>query len=474
MPYLAKQRTTGDSNVIMKQVRKPVFVDNALHLGEITPQGSAQAKVTVKQRKTASYAVASTHSYTIDEREDNIILTHTPTPGHSSETAIFYMDSKLEGNDVASNTPPLLFSINTQTERLALGATSTGNKGTTFAVRNLKGRTLDELGFTSTAAFAAQPVDVGLRTSDMAIRLGRDVADSLTSVNIALPISPTNSGSDRRRHSTRFVATDFYGVNLVTALRFLGRHDNHIVYFERFGSLLYVPFNFGEAGRFVDHNARDGPAVTNPIENASNRIVVQGQPLAVNDLAFAEVSDAERQSGRGGDVQQEPQSVEDFTVRNNESARRVARSILKANNLLAGNKTSSGHPQSWDLRPGKVIEYEGVSRILTEVKHNLSKNTADLVFLTVDTGIEGVLQGIVEGAQNTGSRPEIVEQITESNLSLFGDITLVIRPTISMQGHGSSGFIIGRAMNRGSLGGSDAAEVVGGSKTTVIRFRGEP
>ena len=474
MPYLGQQRTTGDSDVVMKQVRKPVFVDNALHLGEIAMQGSTQAKVTVKQRKTASYAVASTHSYTIDEREDNVILTHTPTPGHSSETSVFYMGFKLDGGDAASNTPPLLYSIETQTERLSLGATSSGNKGTTFAVRNLKGRTLDELGFTSKVAYAAQPIDVGLRTSDMAIRLGRDVADTLTSVNIALPLSPSNSGKDRRRHSTRFVATDFYGVNLVTALRFLGRHDNRIVYFERFGSLLYVPFNFGEAGRFVDHNARSGPATTNPVENASNRVIVQGRALAVNDLAYAEVSDAERQSGRGGDVQQEPQSVEDFTVRNNESARRVARSLLKANNLLSGNKTSTGHPQSWDLRPGKVIEYEGVSRILTEVKHNLSKNTSDLVFLTVDTGIEGVLQGIIEGAQNTGSRPEVVEQIIETNLSLFGDITLVIRPLVSMQGHGLSGFIIGRAMNRGTIGGSDAEEVVGGSKSTSIQLRGEP
>ena len=308
----------------------------------------------------------------------------------------------------------------------------------------------------------------------MAIRLGRDVADTLTSVNIALPRSPTNSGKDRRRHSTRFVAADFFGINLVTALRFLGRHDNRIVYFERFGNLLYVPFNFGESGRFVDHNARSGPATTNPIENSTNKVIVEGIALSVNDLAYAEVNDAERQSGRGGDVQQDPQSVVDFTVRNNEGARRVARSILKANNLLAGSKTSAGHPQSWDLRPGKIIEYENVSRILTEVRHNLSKNTADLVFLTVDTGIEGVLQGVIEGAQNTAVRPDVVEQIVESNFSLFGDIAITVRPIISLQGHGLSGFIIGRAMNRGAIGGSSDEEVVGGSKTTTHFIRGEP
>lgn len=472
MPYLAKTRIIDDTNVVMKQVRKPVFVDNALHLGEFAMQGTTRAKVTVKQRKTSTYAVASTHSYTIDEREDGVVLTHTPTPGHTAENWIFYMHSSFE-NDVASNTLRMLYSIDQQTERLSLGSHSTGNKGSVFAVRNMKGKTLSELGFNGTAGYAAQPVDVGFRTTDMAMRLGQDIADTLTSVNIALPISPSNSSGDRRRHSTRFVATDFYGVNLVTALRFLGRHDNHIVYFERFGSLLYVPFNFGEAGRAVNAQERAGPAGTNPIDNTSNRVIVQGQPLSVNDNAYAEVSDAERQSGRGGDVQEEPQVIEDFTVRNNESARRVARSVLKANNLLSGNKTSAGHPNAWDLRPGKVIQYEGSNRILTEVRHNLSENTADLIFLTVDSGIEGVLQGILEGAQNTGSRPEVVEQIIEKNFSLFADIEIVTVPIITIHGHGKSGFIIGKAMNRGVLGGSSGEETIGGSKATPITYRGD-
>ena len=128
MPYLAQQRTTGDSNVIMKQVRKPVFIDNALHLGEIAMQGTTQAKVTINKRKTTTYAVASTHSYTIDEREDNIILTHTATPGHSSTSSIFYMGTDFQ-NDVALNNLKMLYSIDTQTERLSIGGHSTGNKG---------------------------------------------------------------------------------------------------------------------------------------------------------------------------------------------------------------------------------------------------------------------------------------------------------------------------------------------------------
>ena len=468
MPYLAQQRTTTDNDVIMKHTRKPVFVDNALHLGEITKQGPSKSKVTLRKRKAATYGIASTHSYTIDEREDSVVLTHTPTAGHDSTTAIYYMGSKLEGNDAASNTPPLLYSINTQTERLSLGSTSSGNKGTTFAIRNMNGLTLNELGFNSTKAYAAQPVDVGLRTTDMAIRLGNEVAGDLTSINTALPITPSNSSNDRRSFSTTFVSADFYGVNLITALRFLGRHDNHITYFERFGSLLYVPFNFAEAGRYVNSSMRTGTASSNPVDNTSNRIIVQGKALAVNEMARAEVNDGEKQSGRGAEVVQEPQVVEDFTVSSNQQARMVANTILKVNNLLKGSKTSNGHPDSWDLRPGKIIDYDGVRRILVEVKHNLVNNTADLVFLTLDTGIEGVLLGISEGAQSTGSNPNVAEQITESNFSLFGEIKIITVPIITIQGHGHSGFVIGKAMNRGVIGATSDQEVIGGSKSTPI------
>ena len=469
MPYLAQQRTTGDTNVVMKQARKPVFVDNALHLGEITKQGSSKSKVTLRKRNRTSYAIASTHSYDIDEREDSIVLTHTPTAGHNSTSAIYYMNSKLEGNDAASNTPPLLYAIDRQTERLALGSTSSGSQGTTFAVRNMKGSTLGELGFNSKRAYAAQPIDVGLRTTDMAIRLGNEVAGDLTSINTALPISPSNSSNGRRSFTTKFVAADFYGVNLITALRFLGRHDNHITYFERFGSLLYVPFNFAEAGRFVNSSMRTGTASSNPVDNTSNRIIVQGKALAVNEKARAEVNDGERQSGLGAEVIQEPLVVEDFTVGSNQQARMVGNSILKANNLLKGSQNSNGHPSSWDLRPGKIIEYDGVRRILVEVKHNLVNNTADLVFLTLDTGIEGVLLGITEGSQSIGSKPNTVEQITETNFSLFGEIKIVTIPIITIQGHGDSGFIIGKAMSRGTLGATSSQEVIGGSKNTPVR-----
>ena len=456
----------------MKHVRKPKFVDNALHLGEVSLQGGSKQKVTIRQRKKAHYPIATERVYEINELEDGVRLTHKQVDGHENKSSMVYMGSIIQ-NNAALYKPRLIYGADLTTSRISFGSVLTGNEGTTLAVRNLKGKTLEELGFGSKTGHIAYPIDVGLRTTDMALRLGKDVADSFTSVNIALPITPTTSTSERRRHSTTFAAVDFPSANLITALRFLGRHDNHIVYFDRFGNVLYIPFNFSESGRYVDAQSRVGPSTTNPVENAPSVIAVQGISIALNEEAYAEVSDAERQSGRAPDTQQETQIIQDMTVKTNEGARRVARNILKANNLLAGNKTSNGHPQSWDLRPGQIIQYEGLKRILTEVRHNLKNGTSDLVFLTVDTGIEGVLQGINEGVLNTEEKPDTMEQIIESNLSLFGDIRIEITPIISLTGHSASGFLIGKAMNRGTIGGTSSQEVIGGSRSTPVIMRGD-
>ena len=474
MGLLKDKRATADTDVVMKAVRKPKFVDNALHLGEYTPQKNLEKKVTVRQRKTTTYAVSTPHTYTMTELQDSVILKHTGTHGRNYEGSVVYLGSSIT-SDSDKNKPVLLYGKGVESERLRTSSVLNSGTGTTFALRNMKGKTLDGVGFSQRQAHFGQPIDAGLRTTDLAIRISRDIADSLTSVNIALPLSPSNSQVDRRLHSNSFVGVDFHGITLVDALRFISRHDGRVIHFDRFGNLLYVPFQFEEKSRFIDHNARTGPAVNNPIENISNRVIVEGLPTAVNDTAFAEVNNSEKQSGRAGEVLEEPQVVGDFTVRSNEQAREIGRNILKANAVMLGNLTSAGHPNSWDLRPGMIIEYDGQRKILVEVRHRFSENIADLVFLSVEGGIEGVLQGILEGTKNTGEQDDTIEQVLEKNMALFGDIEIVSVVITEVVGHGVSGdgFIIGRGMGRGVVGRSGDKEVIGGSKTARFTERGE-
>ena len=474
MPLIPTYRTGTVNNLtIMKSVRKPVFVDNALHLGEYTSQVNLQHKVTVKQKKTATYGVATGRAYDITELENSMIIKHPQTHGSKYQGSIFYMDSSIT-NDNADNKPVLFYAKGLTHQRLRPSNVMNSGTGTTFAVKNTKSKSFIDLGFESTKAHIAQPIDAGLRTTDLAIRISRDIADTLTSVSISLPLSAANSKINRRRHSNTFLGTDFHGITLIDALRFISRHDGRVVHFDRFGNLLYVPFQFEEGSRIVNANARIGDKINNPIENISNRVIVEGLPTAVNDTAFAEVNDSEKQSGSNGEILEEPQVVGDFTVRSNEQAREVGRNILKANSVMKGNLTSNGHPNSWDLRPGMIIEYEGRRKILVEVRHKLANNTADLVFLSVETGVEGVLQGILDGTKNTGKQQDTIQQIIEKNLALFGDVEIVSIITTEKVIHGlpGDGFIIGRGMGRGVVGVTNA-ETIGGSKSTRIIERGE-
>ena len=163
-----------------------------------------------------------------------------------------------------------------------------------LTLRNLQGGTAADLGFQSTRGYLGQTVDVGLRTTDLAMRLAESIESGATSVNIS---RSRNVITDKaRKHSNRFVGTDFNNTNLMTALRFLGRHDSRMLLLDRFGNLLYVPITFSEANYVIDKDFRVGGKSENPIENIANKVTVQGNPLALNDLVIVTVSDAEGQT----------------------------------------------------------------------------------------------------------------------------------------------------------------------------------
>ena len=93
----------------------------------------------------------------------------------------------------------------------------------------------------------------------------------------------------------RFVGQDFNNMNLMTALRFLGRHDSRMILLDRFGNLLYIPITFSETNFNIDANFRVGSKIENPVDNIPNRVTVQGHPLALNDLVVVTVDDVEGQ-----------------------------------------------------------------------------------------------------------------------------------------------------------------------------------
>ena len=87
MPLISTSYILGNASrdtQIMRQVRKPKFVDNAVHLAEINPQNSDKHKLTIRQRKTSTYAIATEKAYQIQGRQDSVKILEPDVAGHDS------------------------------------------------------------------------------------------------------------------------------------------------------------------------------------------------------------------------------------------------------------------------------------------------------------------------------------------------------------------------------------------------------
>jgi len=449
MTVIQGTRYDGEPDAIMTHVRKPVFVDNAIHYGRLSVQKSGKPKVTVEQNMTRTLQVMPEREYTVVEGESTVQLTHKSAAGHTFAGSPFF------GSDVLSdaNKPMLMFNGSDFSQRLIGDGISTSSNGVLFSLRNMKGRTLNGIGFTGDSVRLGQPIGVGLRTSDLAIRLAESATNGTTSIGLS---RPRNLTASYRNHSTRFVGQDFTNTNLMTALRFLGRHDSRIILLDRFGNLLYVPVSFSESNVNIDENLRTGTQSESPVDNSDNTVTVQGLPLALNDLVIVTVSDAESQAE---EVRESPTPIVDHTVRTTNAARRVARQILKGQALSKGAITSSGHLDLTYMRPGMVIKYGGNNKVITEIIHHPLEATSDLTLLNLETGLEGVLQGIGESStvMSNNESPSTYVQRVGHNLSFFGEVDLIVTTTVTSRRVNNTAILIGGVKGtrtRGKIGGN--------------------
>ena len=185
------------------------------------------------------------------------------------------------------------------------------------------------------------------------------------------------------------------------------------------------------------------------------------------------VDDTERQSGLNGEIREDPSPVMDMTVRNNNSAKRVGRQILRGYSLISGSISSQGHTNITDVRPGMSVSYDGKDRVITEIKHMPITKESDITMMNLDTGIEGVLQAMSEGATSVSSAeaPLTYIQVVDENLSMFGKIEIRVSTQITERGVGKTAFLIGGlkgTKDRGKIGGSGLP--IGTNKKRSVRY----
>ena len=122
------------------------------------------------------------------------------------------------------------------------------------------------------------------------------------------------------------------------------------------------------------------------------------------------------------------------------------------------------------------MDYNGDKKLIMESRHTTSSRLTDINFISIQSGIEGVLQGVSQGmvASSSGTNPDTISQTTEENLSLFSSVEIKVIPIITLRVVESlnSKFAIGKAAGRAIIGKADTDKAIGVSKFGEFSMRG--
>lgn len=441
---VAKNTNTGRSDAaqptVMKRIRKPKFVDNAVRHGIYTQTAS---KRSVAKPKQSDFQPTHQRTYTLTEQDDSIDLVHTPTEHMRYEGVVFHQDGKLSSG---ATKPAMVTSDSNIKENLVVDQVVSATKGSRLMVPNLKGRALADIGMTTKTVQIAQPVNVGLRTSDLAARLGDSQSSSLNSVNVS-----------RKRGSTTFVAKDFNGLDGVSAMRFLSRHDGHRLITDRFGNLFYQHQLQSNRSHYLSNVAVTGGKTETETAHLPNKLTVRGKSRALNDNNTVTISDYGAQENGVIEV---TGGINAPTAVSKASAKAIGRKFLAAANRAKGATTLHGVVRASTVQPGEAIRYQTQTdndnfNVLTAT-HHLIKRETDIRVTSMDTGIADLLQrfqqndivSLGEANQEQSRQIEVVEFSTSARYRLTS------KWSITASTVGPAGYIIGHSSR--SLIGGDA------------------
>lgn len=379
---LGKNTVTGRADAaqstVMKRVRKPRFVDNAVRHAEYTRIKAGFAA----QLPTASdFVPTAERRYRLIEEEDTVRILHNPTDSMRYEGALFYDEDKVT---TSTPLPALAVGAEHHDQALVLSQSEAATKGTRYRLENLKGSGLNAIGFTDRTIRFAQKVGVGLRTSDLAARVAKANTSSINGVRAKQP-------------SGTFLARDFYGVEAFTALRYLSKHDGYSPRGDRYGNLCYFPQSNIEREFFVAENRVLGGEIDDSTDSAPNRVVVRGRARANNHSNVVQVDDFGRQ---GAGVLEVPGGIHAPTAMTRSSAKAIGQRMLKMANSATGSKVLNEVVGATHMHPGDMVSYQtrtdNERYVVLGSDIDLDARTSNLHVNSVSVSLEDVLQRFQE------------------------------------------------------------------------------
>ena len=375
---LSTGRADAAQNTVMKKIRKPRFVDNAVRHAQYT---KVKAGFAANKPTKTDFIPTPERRYKLIEEEDTIRLLHNPTDSMTYEGSLFYDGDKVT---TTSTLPALAVGSENHAQALVMSEIKSSTKGNRYGIENLKGRKLHDIGFTDKTIRFAQKVGVGLRTSDLAIKLGNTSQSSINGLRV-------------KRPSSTFVAQDFYGIDSLTAIRFLAKHDFYSPRSDRFGNLVYSPQTQIEREHLLTENRVSGGTSENNNSALPNRVVVRGKSRANNDKNVVQVDDFGTQ---GDSVNEVPGGIYAPTALTKASARRIGQNMLRMSKKANDSKILVDVLEGSHIQPGDLVSYQSRTdnnkQIVLSGNYDLINRKSDLHINSVDGTLEDVLQKFQE------------------------------------------------------------------------------
>ena len=439
----AYNRTTGRfseaQSTVMKRVRKPSFVDNAVRHAAYS--SSSTKRVAAAPTRT-DFQASSDKTYTLTEEDDSIRIEHTTSAGNRFRGGIFHDDDQF---DAASTVPSLFINKHSPRERLAPYSIETATKGTRIRLNNLKGRSLNDIGFDGKTLQIAQPVSIGLRTSDLAERIVNSSRKTLSGFRISAP-------------SNVFVAKDINNVDALTALRYLSRHDGFMTKSDSYGIASYIHQLRGNKSVYIHQDMVSGGISEENMDAAPNRVTVRGKSRAKNDDNVVQVDDIESQKDGVREVQG---GIFAPTANNRNSSKNIGRKFLATAKRAKGAKMMTGTINSMQVEAGDVVLFQDINEktqnMALRVRHNLTNRHSDIKVSSIEGSLEDLIQRAQEGDISSmfdGGQEEN-QQVTEKNYSVSASITVKTTWAIAIRQIRPEGLIIGHP-DRGLIRGDGA------------------
>ena len=424
----AYNRNTGHSDAeqsaIMKVLRRPSFVDNTVIHGEYTKSVTGH-KVTAPTH--VDFTASHDRTYKLVEEEDGARILHNA----SYDQAVFVGDTKLTAGETA---PMLIYADKEPHNRLAPKSIEDVSTGSRLTLQNLKGKTLNDIGFTERLVRTGQSVDVGLRTTDLAMRIVDDAGGSVNSARV-----------DKKRHGTTFLSYDFVGSDAISSLRFVSQHDGQGLRGDRFGNLRYSHQSQVNREHYINFD-RVGAIDSDNINHAPNRVTVYGKSRANNIDNVVRIDDLGAQ--KDGVVNEVKGGIHVPTASTEASARRIGQRVLTTARRSEGIVQFGNVVGGSNISPGDQIHYDSIGDntrgMVLGTNHNLSTKLSSVQISATATTIEDILQKFQSvQLNNKEDSGQSIDQLNTRIVSTGVSININPTWTVSTKVVRKMGFIIG-------------------------------